>query len=248
MKITIHKRQILSDLTTPVSLYLKARERYPEILLLESSDYSSKKNGMSFLCFDSIGTIEIKDNTLTQRIGKQSTRKSSFDIGQEMDAFLNHFDFDTNEQTEHNGVFGFSSYESIQYFETIKLEKHDDSCPTLRYDFYKYIFVFDHYFEQLYLIENLPEGQESEIDKVLKLAGRQNHQTYHFHLEGEVTSNMEDTKFLDMIAIAKEHCQRGDVFQMVLSRRFSQKFKGDDFNVYRALRSINPSPYLFYFD
>ena len=248
MNITIHKRQILSDLTTPVSLYLKARERYPEILLLESSDYSSKKNGMSFLCFDSLGTIEVKNNELSLRVGKTMISKSDFDINEEMDAFLDKFQIDAQQQSEYNGIFGFSSYESIQYFETIKITKHDDSCPALRYDFYKYIFVFDHYFEQLYLIENLPQGEVSAIDKVLKLVGRQNHQTYKFQLKGKVTSNMEDAQYLEMIKTAKSHCQRGDVFQMVLSRRFSQQFNGDDFNVYRSLRSVNPSPYLFYFD
>ena len=248
MNITVHKKQILSDLTTPVSLYLKVRERYPEILLLESSDYSSKENSMSFLCFDSLGTVELKDGALTQRIGNEVTVKSEFDIAVEMDDFLSQFQFLGSEQSEHNGIFGFSGYESVQYFESIKIENHDDSCPSLRYDFYKYIFVFDHYYEQLYLIENLPEGEESKIDEILKLAGRQNHQTYNFALDGDVTSNMEDAKYLEMIKTAKNHCQRGDVFQIVLSRRFSQRFKGDDFNVYRSLRSINPSPYLFYFD
>ena len=248
MNITVHKKQILSDLTTPVSLYLKVRERYPEILLLESSDYSSKENSMSFLCFDSLGTIEVIDKKLIKRLRNKETSKSDFDITVEMDDFLNQFQFFGNERSEHNGVFGFSSYEAIQHFESIKIDNHDDSCPTLRYDFYRYIFVFDHYYEQLYLIENLPEGEESKIDETLKLAGRQNHQTYNFKLDGEVTSNMEDAKYLEMISTAKDHCQRGDVFQIVLSRRFTQKFKGDDFNVYRSLRSINPSPYLFYFD
>ena len=248
MKITVHKKQILSDLTTPVSLYLKVRERYPEILLLESSDYSSKENSMSFLCFDSLGTVELKDGALTQRIGNEVTVKSEFDIAVEMDDFLSQFQFLGSEQSEHNGIFGFSSYESVQYFESIKIDNHDDSCPSLRYDFYRYIFVFDHYYEQLYLIENLPEGEESKINEILILAGRQNHQTYNFALDGDVTSNMEDAKYLEMIKTAKNHCQRGDIFQIVLSRRFSQRFKGDDFNVYRSLRSINPSPYLFYFD
>ena len=249
MKLNIHKRQVLSDLTTPVSLYLKVREQYPELLLLESSDYSSKENSMSFLCFDSLGMIQTKGNTFTKRIGTNVSEKISFDIVDEMDSFLNEFDFsNSSEESEHNGVFGYSSYESIQYFDTIKIDKHDKSCPTLRYDFFRFIFVFDHYYEQLYLIENLPEGMTSEIDEMLRFVGRQNHQTYAFSLDGDTTSNMEDPTYLDMINTAKSHCQRGDVFQVVLSRRFTQKFKGDDFNVYRALRSINPSPYLFYFD
>ncbi len=249
MKLNIHKRQVLSDLTTPVSLYLKVREQYPELLLLESSDYSSKENSMSFLCFDSLGMIQTKGNTFTKRIGTNVSEKISFDIVDEMDSFLNEFDFsNSSEESEHNGVFGYSSYESIQYFDTIKIDKHDSSCPTLRYDFFRFIFVFDHYYEQLYLIENLPEGMTSEIDEMLRFVGRQNHQTYAFSLDGDTTSNMEDPTYLDMINTAKSHCQRGDVFQVVLSRRFTQKFKGDDFNVYRALRSINPSPYLFYFD
>ena len=249
MKINIHQRKVLSDLTTPVSLYLKVREQYPELLLLESSDYSSKENSMSFICFDSLGTIQAVDGTLSQCIGSTVTQKSEFDIVDEMDSFLAEFDFsDSNEASKHNGVFGYSSYESIQYFDSINIEKHDSNCPTLRYDFFRFIFVFDHYYEQLYLIENLPVDEPSRIDEVLKFANRQNHQTYSFSLDGDTTSNMKDETYLDMIQSAKLHCQRGDVFQVVLSRRFTQKFKGDDFNVYRALRSINPSPYLFYFD
>lgn len=249
MKINIHKRQVLSDLTTPVSLYLKVREQYPELLLLESSDYSSKENSMSFLCFDSLGTIQSTGNRLSQQIGTEVIEKSKFDIVHEMDAFLAKFDFSESKETsDHNGVFGYSSYESIQYFDTINITKHDTSCPTLRYDFFRFIFVFDHYYEQLYLIENLPEGETSRIDEILRFVSRQNHQTYSFSLDGDTSSNMKDETYLDMIDTAKKHCQRGDVFQVVLSRRFTQKFKGDDFNVYRALRSINPSPYLFYFD
>ena len=249
MKINIHKRQVLSDLTTPVSLYLKVREQFPELLLLESSDYSSKENSMSFLCFDSLGMIQTTGGKLTKRIGSATTVRSEFDIVDEMDIFLAEFDFsDSQETSDHNGVFGYSSYEAIQYFDTINIDKHDCNCPTLRYDFFRFIFVFDHYYEQLYLIENLPEGEVSRIDEMLRFAARQNHQTYTFTLDGDTSSNMKDGDYIDMIKTAQSHCQRGDVFQVVLSRRFTQKFKGDDFNVYRALRSINPSPYLFYFD
>lgn len=245
----INKRQVLSDLTTPVSLYLKIREQYPELLLLESSDYSSKENNHSFLCFDSIANIKCEGSLLVTQVNGDESVKESFDIVEEMNKFINQFDFsDSDEQVAYNGIFGYSSYESIQHFDTLTISNHDDSCPILRYDFFKYIYVFDHYYEQLYLIENLPEGEESNIDENLKFVTRQNHQTYSFTLSGGVSSNMDDDNYISMVETAKNHCQRGDVFQVVLSRRFSQSFTGDDFNVYRALRSINPSPYLFYFD
>jgi anthranilate synthase component 1 len=65
---------------------------------------------------------------------------------------------------------------------------------------------------------------------------------------GKKSSNLTDEQFIEFVKKGKDHCYRGDVFQLVLSRRFSQGFKGDEFNVYRTLRSINPSPYLFFFD
>ena len=138
----------------------------------------------------------------------------------------------------------------VQEFEGMQFDQNKPNygIPSLRYDFFRYIIVFDHFYEELYLIENQAETTVSGLNEVMSIISRQDHQTYKFNISGNEVHNMEDQAYLDIVHKAKSNCQRGDVFQMVLSRRFSQDFNGDEFNVYRALRSVNPSPYLFYYD
>lgn len=244
MNTTLHTREQLADLTTPVGLYLKLRQRYPEVLLLESSDYASKENSYSFLCFDSLATIRMEDNQV--KVNDELVEMKLLDA---VDAFLrNHRVESDDELNRFNGVFGYSGYEAVGHFEKINLNKSETAYPQLRYDFFRFIFVFDHFYERLYLLENQPEDALPQIDDILKLVQRQDHEVHRFSLLGELSSNMEDDYYKNIVSQAKVHCLRGDVFQIVLSRRFSQRFKGDEFMVYRALRAINPSPYLFYFD
>lgn len=244
MNTTLHTREQLADLTTPVGLYLKVRQRYPEVLLLESSDYAKKENSYSFLCFDSLATIQMESGQV-----KVDDELKGMTLVEAIDTFLaDHRVESSDALNRFNGVFGYSGYEAVSQYENIRLSKKQSDYPQLRYDFFRFIFVFDHYYERLYLLENQPEGSEAQIDDIIKLVQRQDHEVHNFSLLGEVSSNMEDDYFKNMVKQAKSHCQRGDVFQMVLSRRFSQAFKGDEFKVYRALRAINPSPYLFYFD
>lgn len=252
--ITIHTHSIkmLSDLTTPVSLFLKLREHFPEILLLESSDYSSKEDSQSFICFDPLLTLkyindqyELKnhlDNNVTPNIAPNATGA--------IKVMLESIQSIHSKNDKFNGVFGYTSFDMVQEFEGLKFDpnKPNYGIPALRYDLFRYIIAFDHFFDELYLIENEVDGQGSTLDRILSIISRQDHQTYPFNKTGSENGNMTDAYYLDIVEKAKSHCQRGDVFQMVLSRRFSQSFKGDEFNVYRALRSVNPSPYLFYYD
>mgnify|MGYP002711055659 CR=1 FL=1 len=93
-----------------------------------------------------------------------------------------------------------------------------------------------------------PHSSLPELDELLKAVNKANVKPYDFHPVGETTSTLTDEEHKANIRRCIQHCLRGDVFQIVVSRRFVQKYEGDDFKLYRALRSINPSPYLFYFD
>ncbi len=246
MKYTNYKNQFLADLTTPVGLYLKLRERYSQVLLLESSDYSSKEDSSSFLCFDSLSHLIVEDKKVTID-GKTSPM---VDIVDSIDSYTASFDCSNEEEASPaDGLFGYCGFDSVQYFDTLEYTKpKNESIPTVRYDFFRFAFIFDHFHNTLTLVEHCPEGEESRITEIANLLQIQDYQSYKFDTKGEETCNMSDADFMQLVVKAKEHCQRGDIFQMVLSRQFKQGFKGDEFNVYRALRSINPSPYLFYFD
>jgi len=250
MQIQVIQENLLSDLTTPVSLYLKLRERYAEVLLLESSDYSSKENSLSFLCFDSLATLEVKAGmakTIDHTNG-QSHSAQADDVVSTITSFVDRFETDT--QLPYSGVFGYTSFDAVQYFDTLQLntDKPQYGTPDIRYDFFRFVIVFDHFYERMTVIEHLPAGDESSMGKVLNIVRKQDSQTYYFRAADELEYNMSDQDFMNIVTACKTECQLGNVFQIVPSRRFSKSFSGDEFNVYRALRSINPSPYLFYFD
>lgn len=239
MKYRLKTKELLSDLYTPVGSYLKLRQEYHQILLLESSDYSSKENSRSFLCFNALEGICLSDNS-----DKKTTKPAISQIKE----FLSKIEIE--DSNINHGVFGYSCYESVEFFETIKFDntKKRQEVPTMRYDFYKYTIVFDHFHNKLEIREYLKANEESQIDKIIQLLNHQDIQTFDFGLNGKETCNISESKYIDNIIKAKEHLQRGDIFQVVLSRGFQQAYTGDVINVYRQLRSINPSPYLYFFD
>lgn len=253
LKIHTQAVKILSDLTTPVSLYLKLREYFPEVLLLESSDYSSKEDSKSFICADSLMTLSKDENRITTKNHVRNTIANNDDMSS-VDAvsqFIESIKFITGSDIfKYNGIFGYTSFDNVQEFESLPFRKDKENyhIPLLRYDFFRYIIVFDHFYETLTIVENRPVDEPSGLQNIMSIISRQDHQTFSFNLKNTEQSNMPDTYYMDIVERARQHCQRGDVFQMVLSRRFYQEFSGDEFNVYRALRSVNPSPYLFYFD
>ncbi|MDF1673616.1 MAG: chorismate-binding protein, partial [Vicingaceae bacterium] len=250
MKITTNTKTFIADTITPVSLYLNLRDKFYNSFLLESSDYHSNENAQSFICLEPRATFKVENQSIIiNGLGLNSTTeiKANNQVVQSLQEFINQFKTD---RKTINGVFGYTGYDAIQYFDklSIRENKSENAIPELSYSFYKYIIQINHFKNELTIIENLVDDEESEIDNIEKLVNTTSHPKYHFYIEGEQSSNLTDKDFKDMVTKGKFHCQRGDVFQMVLSRQFSQKFKGDDFNLYRALRSVNPSPYLFYFD
>jgi len=255
-RIKTNTRQLLSDIITPVSIYLKIRDKFPNAILLESSDYRVSENSFSFICLEPVATFEIENNIVREHYPDNTSRSSevtsSTNIPEKLNVFINSFEVEDNGiPVKINGLFGYAAYDAVKYFETIELRspvKDDQYIPELKYSFYKYIIAVNHFKNELFIIENLFGKETSDIDRIESLLYNRNFATYNFKPEEEEQSNITDSEYMEMVKKGKEHCYRGDVFQIVLSRQYSQKFLGDDFNVYRALRSINPSPYLYYFD
>ncbi len=249
-----HHKRILADTLTPVSIYLKIRDRFSNAIFLESSEYGASDNSFSYICFNPIADIKVQHENIVKNLpdGSQETIVISdgVDVADEIHNFAQQFDSEKSpHQFINNGLFGYISYEAVRYFEDIELHKKegDLDIPDIYYAVYQNIIAINLFNNEAYVFSHNYESQ-SNLEEVLKIITAKNFATYAFQKEGALSSNMTDEDFMDLVKLGKKHCQRGDVFQIVLSRRFSQQFKGDDFNLYRALRSINPSPYLFYFD
>ncbi|CAM1372161.1 anthranilate synthase component I family protein [Tenacibaculum xiamenense] len=253
IKFTTVSKKRLSDTVTPVGLYLRLRDRYSNTLLLESSDYHSKEESFSFICIEPIiGMKADKDKFSVLKKGEEiSTSTIDRNFNELFNEFASSIELNCDPEVKSfNGLYGYTTYDSVQYFETIKLNVKDapSAIPMMQYSFYRFIIAINHFNDELILIENIEDGEESKIQEIETIIEAQSFNTQKFEIVGEETSNCTNDEFKEYVKNAKAHCKRGDVFQLVLSRQFQQKFKGDEFNVYRALRSINPSPYLFYFD
>ena len=250
-----HYTKVLADTLTPVSVYLKIRDRYPNSILLESSDYHTSDNSFSYICCNPIASIELKNDELISSYpdGTKRTKKLSdkSKIVDEIQEFVDSFAVETLSDFKfiYNGIFGYTGYDTVRYFEDVNIVKKTGylGVPDLIYSVYQNIIAINHFKNEAYVFAHC-YNTEDNLDALLHLIQSRNYATFNFRTEGETTSNLTDEEFLEHVALAKKHCARGDVFQLVLSRKFSKSFKGDEFNVYRALRSINPSPYLFYFD
>jgi len=250
---TEHKK-ILADTLTPVSAYLKFRDVFPHSLLLESSDYHANNNDFSYICCNPIASIELKNGTLTTHYPDGSstveTADTTMDIPERIHQFSQQFDSERFPfKFISNGIFGYIAHDAVDRFENVKLNKtksgHD--IPDIYYAVYQNIIAISLFNHEAHLFSHVYEG-EHNLNEIEILLNAKNSSHFSFEKVGEKTSNLTDDQFIDFVKKGKEHCFRGDVFQLVLSRRFSQGFKGDEFNVYRTLRSINPSPYLFFFD
>jgi anthranilate synthase component I len=249
-------KEILADLVTPVSVYLKMRDIFPNSILLESSDYHSHENSYSFICLKPEASIQVEQFQVLKKYPDNSLEcieiNRNGQLAKEMEGFFNCFKPANQAKTvPANGFFGYVSYDGVQYFESIRFAKpvsQPYAIPEVLYSFYKYIISINHYQNRIQIIENLFEGEPSSLSQIEDLVRSQNFATFSFDTVDGENSNINDEEYMAMVIKGKEHCFRGDVFQIVLSRQYSQRFTGDEFNVYRSLRSVNPSPYLFYFD
>lgn len=251
-----HYKKILTDTITPVSVYYKVRDKFPNSILLESGDYHRNHKNFSYICFNPIASIKVENEVIFQNFPDGSSTEIVItewtNVVEEIQQFTKRFSSNSEENFKfiNNGIFGYTAYDAVRYFEDITISKKEDSVeiPDLYYAVYQNIIAINHFKNEAYIFAHCPDGLESNVDAVDKLINVQNFASFNFNTNDNISSNLTDEEFLEQVDLAKKHCARGDVFQLVLSRRFTQEFSGDDFNVYRALRSINPSPYLFYFD
>lgn len=255
-KLKTFTKKLLADTLTPVNIYLKLRDVYAGSILLESSDYHGHENSLSFICCDPIASFQVQGDTAEKRFPDGTiTTEQITKVGQVtglLEGFRTGFDIEPITSKYVNcGLFGYMAYDSIRFFEDVKITKSEENIPEILYKLYRYVIIVDHFSNELNLFEHCydPNNEcRSTLDKVEQIIFSNRFATYRFALTDSETSNIKDEEFIDIVEKGKEHCFRGDVFQIVMSRRFTTGFKGDEFNVYRSLRSINPSPYLFYFD
>ena len=256
-KLKTYSKKLLADTLTPVSVYLRLRDKFPNSLLLESSDYHANDNSFSYICCNPIASISIQGERIIQTFPDArviefplSDLEPSMGVPQVLESFSASFSSEGDSfKFIHSGLFGYMSYDAVRYFEDVSISKKegDLQIPDVHYAVYQNIVAINHFNNEAYIFAHC-FNSENNIPQLEQLLKSKNFAEYSFLREGTPTTNLQDSEFKELVVKCKEHCARGDVFQIVPSKRFSQKFSGDEFNVYRTLRSVNPSPYLFYFD
>ncbi len=262
IKLTTTFTKLLADTITPVGAYLKLRDRFPGSLMLESSDSQAGANARSYICCAPFAEFLVENGQLTETFLGETIEKRQLERGEvveKLSRFIQKFrpKKDPALPFSITGAFGYTNYDAVQYFEDIVFEKRarpEKSIPEIRYAVFRHVIVFDHFRDEVIVSETLPTAHfstktgPSTFHEITSILQNRAIPAYRFEPHGETESNLQDLDFQRLVEKGIAHCRRGDVFQVVLSRRFSRRFSGDEFNVYRALRSINPSPYLFYFD
>lgn len=253
-------KKLLADVYTPVGIYLRLRDRFRDTILLESADYHAGENSFSFIGINAIAGIEISNpKEMEYKFPNEEPKKllieNTLNVPGELWKFMQHFHIEEPAElpvSAAQGLFGYTSYDGVQFFENIqfanKTKNGKSDIPMIRYRLYQYVIAINHFKNELYICENHLKGLDGNADLIESIIKNKDVPTYPFKVEGEETSNLTDEEYLAMVEKGKENCGNGNVFQIVLSRKYQRQFSGDEFNVYRALRSINPSPYLFYFD
>jgi anthranilate synthase component I len=247
---------MLADTLTPVNIYLKLRDVFAGSILLESSDYHGHENSLSFICCDPMASMVVQNEKVTVKLPGENISSIPVTKNGQLTEILEEFklafipDSTVISKYPHAGLFGYMAYDAVKYFEQVEIQSSNQSIPDMAYSLYRYVIVVDHFYNELTLFEHVIEDgtSASNLDRVEQYINHNRVTTFKFTRTNNEVSNYSDEQFLEIIEKGKQHCFRGDVFQIVLSRRFVAGFKGDEFNVYRSLRSINPSPYLFYFD
>lgn len=251
---TVHTRSLPGDLSTPVSTYLKVRDLFAQSALMESSDYHGSENNRSFIGLSPLASFSVSHGEAVAVYPDGTTERrplsESYTVDVAFSSFMQRFRME-GEGSRHCGLYGYTSFNAVRYFEPVDVKDSAEAtndAPDLLYILYQYLLVFNDYNSELSLLELVAEGEAETLDTVARAVMSRNYALYDFRAVGEVRSTLTDDEHRENIRRGIAHCRRGDVFQIVLSRRFMQRYEGDDFRLYRALRRINPSPYLFYFD
>ena len=253
-KIKTYRKKILADTLTPVSIYQKIRDKYSNSVLLESSDYGANDNSYAYVCFNPISSFKVHNNLIEKKYPDNSTQQTKLTktnlVVNELDDYFKFFQTEKSDSKFfENGLIGYINYDAVEHFENINFQakENDIKIPEIFYAFYSNIIIINVFNNEALLLHH-SFNQKNNLKEIEELLKSNKISKFDFHKSGNITSNLKDNEYVDLVKKGIKHCKRGDVFQIVLSRKFKQSFEGDEFNLYRALRSINPSPYLFYFD
>ena len=253
-KIKTYRKKILADTLTPVSIYQKIRDKYSNSVLLESSDYGANDNSYAYVCFNQISSFKVYNNLIEKKYPDNSTQQTKLTktnlVVNELDDYFKIFQTEKSDaKFFENGLIGYINYDAVEHFENINFQEkeNDIKIPEIFYAFYSNIIIINVFNNEALLLHH-SFNQKNNLREIEELLKSNKISKFDFHKSGNITSNLKDNEYVDLVKKGIKHCKRGDVFQIVLSRKFKQSFEGDEFNLYRALRSINPSPYLFYFD
>ncbi len=259
IEVNTEAKKMLADLYTPVAIYLRLRDRFRDTVLLESADSHAGKNSFSFIGVNAIAGVEVKNGKeIELKFPGEEPRKKEISNDTAMAAifsdFMNCFSFNgvTKPVNVAQSLFGYITHDAVQFFDTIRFQYSgsldEPVIPLIRYRFYQYVIIINHFKNEMFFCENKMEGIESDVGSVESAIRGRDVPKFPFSLKGEEIQDIADKEYLKMVKKGKENCAKGDVFQIVLSRGYRHRFSGDEFNVYRALRNINPGPYMFYFD
>ena len=253
-KIKTYRKKILADTLTPVSIYQKIRDKYSNSVLLESSDYGANDNSYAYVCFNPMSSFKVYNNLIEKKYPDNSTQQTKLTktnlVVNELDDYFKIFQTEKSDaKFFENGLIGYINYDAVEHFENINFQakENDIKIPEIFYAFYSNIIIINVFNNEALLLHH-SFNQKNNLNEIEELLKSNKISKFDFHKSGNITSNLKDNEYVDLVKKGIKHCKRGDVFQIVLSRKFKQSFEGDEFNLYRALRSINPSPYLFYFD
>jgi anthranilate synthase component 1 len=260
IELSTSSKKLLADVFTPVGIYLRLRDRFRDTILLESADFHAGENSYSFIGINAIGGIEIRNlHEIEYKFPLHDPKKISVNpstkVADEIWNFMQQFHVEEAAEMPVNmaqGLYGYTTFDAVQFFEDIHftsdIKRQRSEIPLVRYRLYQYVIAINHFKNELFICENHINGIESEIELIESIIKSKDVPTFPFAAIKNETSPLTDEEYVKMVKKGIASCERGDVFQVVLSRKFQQQFSGDEFNVYRALRNINPSPYLFYFD
>ena len=254
IEINTTYKKLLADIFTPVGIYLRLRDRFRDTILLESTDFHAGENSYSFIGINAIAGVEVANlSEIEYKLPGQKEEKLHLkNVSEAPEVIWNFMQrFSVSGDLEKplevaQGLFGYTTFDAVQFFDTIRLKSAQGDMqadiPLMRYRLYQYVIAINHFKDELYIIENQIDGIDSDVEIIEGLIKSKDVPVFPFQSQGDETSNMKDADYIEMVKKGIQSCYRGDVFQIVLSRRFQQHFSGDEFNVYRALRSINPSP------
>ncbi|HEY2981955.1 MAG TPA: anthranilate synthase component I [Anaerolineales bacterium] len=251
-------REISADLETPVSLYLKLRGQGASFLL-ESVEGGERIARYSFIGVAPKARYILRDGVITI-IEADSVRSVELRRGEDPTRFLQ------DEMSRYNasrvpnaprftgGLVGYLGYEAVRYFEpSLMSQMHAADIPDGLYLLADTIVAFDHARRNIFLIANVLDGvtqaANQKLDEIAARIREPLPPASNVSIKAsEITSNMTQPEFETIVRAAKEHIAAGDIFQVVLSQRFTRETAVEPFDVYRAVRRLNPSPYMFFFD